>query len=78
MRYANALIPYGRRGASVKKEGQMSDNREKKIFHGYVVPPDPNAKPEDKPTPLNPDGTLKPGVGRYTLTLEPRPEPVTP
>jgi hypothetical protein len=56
----------------------MSEKPEKKIFQGYVVPPDPKAKPEDKPTPFNPDGTLKSGVGRYTLTLEPRPEPVTP
>jgi hypothetical protein len=56
----------------------MSENREKKTFHGFVVPPDPNAKPGDKPTPFNADGTPKSGVGRYTLALEPRPEPVTP
>ena len=55
----------------------MSEKPEKKTFHGFVVPPDLNA-PGDKPTPFNADGTLKSGVGRYTLTLEPRPEPVTP
>lgn len=55
----------------------MTENREKKTFNGFVVPPDPNAKPGDKPNAFNADGTLKTGVGKYVLTLEYDKSPAT-